>query len=285
MDILFERIIDILTVFVGVLGLLGNIVALIGFQKQCKKTSTTLLFKALSLADLFVITTVMCYLLSILLIRNIISWRQSAGLFVAMEISVLASTGITVLMAVSRLVAVVFPLQASRLCSVVKMYLYLVATIMFAICYNIPRILYLFEITMIPWSTMADYRPVVYCVIPMGIITSITVILIIKLSYLNKRRAQMTRSQQQRNTTTRLLIAVLFLFIVCSIPLPVFFINLSYKPNVQNLGLWTPYMVLSGYKLERQLSCLHDFEQAISHSRHANLQMALWSCTNPNSRC
>ena len=162
----------------------------------------------------------MLHRLPILLMRQDIPW--SSGLFVAIEISILVSTGITVLMAVSRLIAVVFPLQIMRLCSIVKMYFYLLATIMFAKCYDIPRILYLFKIRIIFWNTITNYQPIVYCAIPMIIITSITIILIIKLNYLSKRRAQMTRSQQQKNTATRVLIAVLILFIVCSIPLPVY---------------------------------------------------------------
>ena len=43
---------------IGVCGLSGNIIAYMGFLKQSKKTSTSILFQALAIADSFVIITI-----------------------------------------------------------------------------------------------------------------------------------------------------------------------------------------------------------------------------------
>ena len=222
----------LLTVCIGVPGLIGNIIAFMGFQKQCKKTPTTFLFQALAVADSFLIVAVISYDVVLFLLDtfpNIFIYAQAC--FVTMEIAILSSNGVTVVLAGSRLIAVCLPLRASQLCSKFKVWIYLTGTILFAICYNIPRILSMFDISPISWYTMSYvYRPFVYCIIPVTIITSITIILIVKLRSINRLRAQMTRSQQQSNNATRVLIAVLIVFLICSIPWPVMILVIYINP-------------------------------------------------------
>ena len=62
------------------------------------------------------------------------------------------------------------------------------------------------------------YRPVIYCDLPLLIITTITIIIIIKLKIINKRRGNMTHALRCRNKATRVLIVVNIVFVVCSVP-------------------------------------------------------------------
>ena len=63
--------------------------------------------------------------------------------------------------------------------------------------------------------------PILFCLSPLLIITTITIILIIKLHLLNKRRPTRIHANRRRNNVTRVLIAVNIVFIVCTVSWPV----------------------------------------------------------------
>ena len=65
------------------------------------------------------------------------------------------------------------------------------------------------------------YRPAVYCTIPQLIITTLTVVLVIKLKTKNKRLPNMMGVQRQKSNATKVLIVVNIVFVVCSLPWPV----------------------------------------------------------------
>ena len=74
-------------------------------------------------------------------------------------------------------------------------------------------------------------RPIVFHVIPVILVTIITIALIVKLRYINRHRAQMTRSQQQKNNTTCVLIVVLIVFVICSLPWPISALTFLINPD------------------------------------------------------
>ena len=62
------------------------------------------------------------------------------------------------------------------------------------------------------------YRPVVYCAIPLIIITTLTIILVIKLRTKNNRLTNRPDVRRHKNNATRVLIIVNIVFVVCSLP-------------------------------------------------------------------
>ena len=152
------------------------------------------------------------------------------------EMTILASISVTVLLAVTRLIAVYFPIRARRLCSIARVHCSVAAVVIFAIAYNLPLYVmgtvstHTYRNRTFTYVAVKSYytwfmrygRLVVYCAIPLLLIMVITIALIIKLRSLNKHRAALTRAQRLNNKTTRVLIAVLILFLVCSLPHPLF---------------------------------------------------------------
>ena len=51
----FQFVLTVTAVIISLFGIVGNIMAFVGFQKQSKKTSTSFLFQALAVADSLVI--------------------------------------------------------------------------------------------------------------------------------------------------------------------------------------------------------------------------------------
>ena len=256
----FPVVLIVTAVIIGLFGLVGNIMAFVGFQKQSKKTSTSFLFQALAVADSLVILAncltqiVAClqiYILNLHLLANVYNGAKLSELlawitfivYPLSEMTILASISVTVLLAVTRLIAVYFPMRARRLCSIARVRCSVAAVVIFAIVYNLP--LYVMKtvstntyrnrtFTYATFKKAKYYawfmnygRPVVYCAIPLLLITVITIALIIKLRSLDKRRAALTRAQRLSNKTTRVLIAVLVVFFVCSLPHPLCVLCLS----------------------------------------------------------
>ena len=245
---------------IGIVGIAGNVMAFIGFQKQSTKTSTSLLFQALAIADSLVLITACPYKALIAyenynIVRRPDSYVSSLYPYAIWigyplaEMAILASINVTLLLALTRLIAVCFPLHARRLCTIARVRWYLAFTITFAILYNIPHIV-ANEVNTDEYGSHFDTRqnheyyfhpfveicrPVVYCAIPLLLLTLITTALIIKLISLDKRRAQMTRAQRQSNNTTRVLIAVLVVFFLCSLPFPLAILLRQYSSSL----FWT----------------------------------------------
>ena len=228
----------ILGACIGLFGIIGNITAFIGFQKQNKNTSTSFLFKSLAIADTFVIVTTNLTNLQIYLDSYIKHHYFALGktIFEIRNMAILSSNGITVLLTVTRFIAVCFPLKTVSVCSIKRVRYYLVATLMFSIVCFIPdivitRILITNQFVTHEEISISSYlrylivfEPLVVFVIPLLIITSLTIILIIKLKFLNTLRQTTIRANRHRNNATKVLIVVNIVFIVCTLPWPVTYI-------------------------------------------------------------
>ena len=60
-----------------------------------------------------------------------------------------------------------------------------------------------------------------FCGMPLVIVTTITVVLVLKLRTLKQRRSTMIRANQPKNNATKVLIVVNIVFIVCTLTWPV----------------------------------------------------------------
>ena len=232
-----ERILNVVLFALGscvaIFGIFGNIAAIWGFQKQTKKTSTSFLFQALAVADTLVLIT----LYSDALISNYNNWwlyntiwkpRHASvpnELFSSLgAIAILLSNGVTVLLTFTRFVAVCFPLYTSRICSIRRVRYYLVVTIIDVISGYLPFIFgFLLHIDILTRSLYNDiFRPLVFSALPLLIITTLTIIIMVRLKIMNQRRINMTTAHRRRNKATRVLIAVNIVFLVCSLPWPLY---------------------------------------------------------------
>ena len=130
---------SILGACIGLFGIIGNVTAFRGFVKQKQKTSTSFLFQALAIADTLVIFTIYLDQSRFYLNLNRVHFVLNAVLSSFRYVAILSSNGITVLLTITRLIAVCFPLHTSRLCSITRVRYYLAATIIFSILCYIPN--------------------------------------------------------------------------------------------------------------------------------------------------
>ena len=192
---------SILGACIGLFGIMGNITAFRGFVKQKQNTSTSFLFQALAIADTFVIFTTYLDQSMFYLDLNGVDFVFGSFRFMA----ILSSNGITVVLTVTRFIAVCFPLQTVRLCSIKRVRYSLAVTITVSLACYIPAILIIINLKYFetfPLLLILMYSnvflPILFCVLPLLIITTITIILVIKLKIVNKRRQTRINANQQR---------------------------------------------------------------------------------------
>ena len=235
---------------IGLLGIIANITAFRGFQKQTKKTSTSFLFQSLAVADVCVLITVCPEIL--LQYFSYESWFRNYNykffIFLTIwtglaETAILSTNGITVLLTVTRFIAVCFPLHTSRLCSTKRVKLYLAATISISIGFNLPFMLIylLFDLDLLNTQTLYAvvgyldiFKPIMFCIIPLLIITVLTIILIVKLKILNQHRQAIRCTNRPRSNATQVLIVVNIVFVVCTLPWPLLGILRRFGLNYLN---------------------------------------------------
>ena len=261
MRLMLAFVLDLMAVVIGMFGIVGNATAFMGFKQQSKKTSTSFLFQVLAVADSLVILTTLPYgfvfdfneyMQRNLEYRHVEDKGRKILIYIQLilfplsEMTILASISVTVLLAVTRLIAVYFPMRARRLCRIARMRRSVAAVAIFAIVFNVLPYFTLKPITvtygnrtltrMHLRSNSAKYyfwfitygRPVVYCAMPLLLITVITIALILKLRSLDKRRAALTQAERLHNKSTRVLIVVLVVFFVCSLPYPLYLFCLHF---------------------------------------------------------
>ena len=145
------------------------------------------------------------------------------------ETAILSTNGITVLLTVTRFIAVCLPLHNSRLCSTKRVKFYLAATITVSIGLNMPSVLIymLFHLDLLNVQSLYAvvwyldiFKPILFCIIPLLIITVLTIILIVKLKILNQHRQAIRCTNRPRSNATKVLIVVNIVFVVCTLPWP-----------------------------------------------------------------
>ena len=225
---LFKVILYSIAAVFGFLGFIGNMLIFVGFQTQAKKTSTQLLFQALAVADNLVIFTTVSATLGKSIYDYVITIDHDIDLRILQayyhmlqisEMSILGSILVTVLLATTRVIAVYYPLRASRICSIARIRLYLGFIVTYAIACNIP----LHFTNTITTETISNTtylivdinrgvnlfdsinKIIMFTIAPLLIVTIASILLIVKLRSLEKRRRDLTSHQQKSNNATRLI--------------------------------------------------------------------------------
>ena len=156
------------------------------------------------------------------------------------EMALLSTIIVTVVLAICRFIAVWFPFKACRWCTMHRTRLYVGIGIAFAILYN-SGLIYNLEVNQTVYNrTTFSYitrrnghvttafrkgiRPLVYFVIPVLLLTILTVLLSVKVKCMDTRRCEMASEQRVNNSVTRVLIAVLTVFCSCSLSWPLYII-------------------------------------------------------------
>ena len=211
---------------IAALGLIGNTLAFHGFQNLPNKTVATFLFQALAIADNAVILTLY---LERVLVKSV---PDHVGYFLKpiTDLAIQSSINITVLMSVTRLIAVLVPFQAKHLCTMKRVRYGLVLMLAIAVVYNSLHFVFCDRIMNRDYfNIIARFKTCsfVYIVIlrllfffaiPLLLILIITIALIVKLKI---RTNGISRNSQHNNTASLILITILVVFIICSLPFPV----------------------------------------------------------------
>lgn len=156
---------------VGVLGIIGNVISMIILSRPQMRSSINYLLIGLASCDTVLITTsvllfgipsIYPYTGHFFLYYNYIYPFISPVLFPVALISQTASIYMTFTVTLERYVAVCHPLKARALCTYGRAKIYVIASILFALLYNLPRFWEVVPIeTSIPNSTV-----VLHCVRP-----------------------------------------------------------------------------------------------------------------------
>ena len=181
---------------------------------------------ALAIADNYVILTLYLELLLVKLVPD------HAGYFLKpiSDLAIQSSINITVLMSMTRLIAVVFPFQAKQLCTMKRVRYGLVLVLAIAVVYNslhfafCDRIMIRDYFNIIARFNTCSFvyivilRLLFFFAIPLLLILITTIALIVKLKI---RRNGITQNSQHNNTASFILITILVVFIICSLPFPI----------------------------------------------------------------
>ena len=242
----------IYTVFVGtlvVVGVIGNSFAFVVFWKESIKSSALFLFQCLSLIDSVLLLTV----LPLFPMESFVDYTGrlqgywAIHLYITVYLWPLALTAqtatiwVTVLVAVTRYIAICLPLRASRWCSVSKAKKQLAFVLLFAVLFNIPRFIqvhveydtydngttYTAKVT---YSGLLSYKlynivheSILYFIfilaLPIFILMLLSIRMILALKASRRTRIEMQSvRQQQDNNITFVLIIVVTVFMVCQVP-------------------------------------------------------------------
>ena len=240
------------TVFVGtlvVVGVIGNIFAFVVFWKESIKSSTLLLFQCLSLIDSALLLTVFP-LYSLESFVDYTGWLQGYWaiypyvIVYLMPLVLTAQTAtirVTVLVAVTRYIAICLPLRASRWCTVSKAKKQLAFVLLFAVLFDIPRFIYVHVeydtydngttyTAKVTLSGLMSYEiyyivhdNILYFIfnlaLPVFILMLLNIRMILVLKAFRRTRIEMqSLRQQQDNNITFVLIIVVTVFIICQVP-------------------------------------------------------------------
>ena len=230
----------------GVVGVIGNSFAFVVFWKECIKSSALFLFQCLSLIDsALLLTRFPLYSMHLFVVYT--GWLQGywairpylrVYLWPLAQTAQTATIWVTVLVAVTRYIAIYLPLRASRWCTVSKAKKQLAFVLLFAVLFNIPNfIAYRVEHvkydngkTYVTYSGLLSYKlyykvygNILYfifnLVLPVFILIWLNIRMIQALKAFRRTRIEMQSvRQQQDNNITFVLIIVVTVFIVCQVP-------------------------------------------------------------------
>ena len=242
----------IYTVFVGtlvVVGVIGNIFALVVFWKESITSSALFLFQCLSLID----SALLLYVFPMYAMHSFVvytGWLQGYWaihpytIVYLLPLALTAQTAtiwVTVLVAFTRYIAICLPFRASRLCTVSNAKMQLTFVLLSAVLFDIPkfmeyRVKYVTYDNGTTYSAAAAYSRlltnklynivhdnILYFIfnlaLPVFVLTLLNIRMIKALKASRRTRIEMQSvRQQQDNNITFVLIIVVAVFIICQVP-------------------------------------------------------------------
>ena len=196
-------------------GLIGNSLSFAVLHKYSSGNVGTYLLKALAVTDNIFLATTLGLLIAInseLATENIFD-----VLIVLASVTMSWTVWMIVIVAGNRYIAVCRPMLASRLCTINKVQLEILIVVGTVCVFNIP---YLFNMS----GNMLSYAYAFHCIfvflLPLAIIIFFNVHLIRSLKLAQRSRIVMTsRSSNDGNNITIVMIAIIIVFVVCQAPI------------------------------------------------------------------
>ncbi len=234
--------------FLFLLGLFGNSLTCITFWQSRKKNATSLILIWLAFFDTgtlfvyFVMIAIPVYGYYMGIRSHFLSYDfayMNAYLWPFGSSCHLASTWMVVLVTFNRFIAVCYPHQVQRFCSVRKSRYQIAAITIATFLFNIPRWVDEEVVTsadgrrnrLVPTDLKKQqsydivYNVAFYylliCIIPFLLLLGMTYLLVAALRKARTKRQEMTRAKRDEEDLTVTLVAIVVVFIVCQTPNPI----------------------------------------------------------------
>ena len=256
-----------------ILGLAGNTVSFLVLRRDRESPIASFLLQSLSLTDNFFLAFwFLHFSLSDMFAHfRLFEHFHASWVFVRvytyplMFVGQTAMIWMTVLIAVSRYIAVCVPYKSAHLCSISRMQLGVILVLLASLLYNIPRyfelqvirannkgsVSYTFNQTSLPLNPVYRlvYFDILYYifsfVLPLMLLAVLNTRLVVAYRLIQrKRQALRVRSghDNQDNNITLIMIIVIVVFMVCNAPARIFQIVQKYENK--NLRCWSAAFVI-----------------------------------------
>ena len=251
-----------------VLGLIGNIMAVIVLFRQKSKATTTIILKALTIVDsLYLIC--MFLLMSLRYIDKVTNAMPGyteifpylfRWFFPQLYVYRTMITWLTVLLTIDRYIVVCKPLHAPRICTKKRAWIEVVLVVVISVVYNIPRFL---EYTLTdklsrgydrtPLASNKAYNYlyritlflIVMYIIPLLMLLVANTRLVITFKRAERVRSQMANKGQQTKDITYMVIATVFFFFLANIPAFIaqllWALHEAFKPDLNHIKTYHNY--------------------------------------------
>ena len=226
---------------IAVFGLIGNIMAVIVLFRQKTKATTTIILKALTIADTLYLVS-MFLLVSLRYINAITNTMNGymsifhyifRWFYPQLYIYRTMITWLTVLLTIDRYIVVCKPLHAPRICTKKRAWIEVIVVLVVSLLYNIPRF-FEYEISdeiargyaRTPMTSnkvyVFLYRIALFLllmyIIPLLVLLIANTRLILTFKKAEKMRSQMANKGQQTKDITYMVIATVFFFFLANVP-------------------------------------------------------------------
>ena len=226
----------VLGIIITIIGIIGNILALIVLRHPCLASGTFLYLKALAVFDTLVLICMFAFY-SLPTLSD--TYKDNYGYLVPyisffIPMIVTCSIYTTVACTIDRYIAVCHPLRVSRWCTIPRVQKTLVLIIVGSCLFNIPKLFEsqtigngeYFNFNATDFGSGLQYRYVykiamyviVLKVIPFGILIVLNGLLIYRVRQSNIRYLENSIRTRRENNLTKMLIIVVMVFLICMAP-------------------------------------------------------------------
>ena len=227
-------------------GLIGNSLSFAVLHKYSSGNVGAYLLKALAITDNIFLATTLGLLIAI--ISELATYIILEVLIVLASVTMSWTVWMIVIVAGNRYIAVCRPMVASRLCTINKVQLEILIVVGTVCVFNIPH---LFNISGIMLLYIYAFHGIFVFLLPLTIIIFFNVHLMRSLQLAQRSRMVMTsRSSNDGNNITIVMIAIIIVFLVCQAPLTIScliatFYELQYYSCVRGLFIFVSMLLMT----------------------------------------